>query len=180
MTLLDRTPTRVNLAARGVLNGEESKNCVLCGRVEETVLHLFLHCEVVTEVWRRVMSWLQFNFLIPHNLFAHFECWYHEVKSRKVRRGFCLIWLAFIWVIWKRRNEAIFDNGVVEIEVLVDNIKVLAWYWSMSKLKIATCLYYEWFWNPRDCLHNCFAIQNAEMNLEEITALSYGRKLQEW
>lgn len=79
-----------------------------------------------------------------------------DVLSRKIRWGFCLIWLASIWVIWKRRNEVIFNNGVVEIEDLVENIKVLAWYWSMSKLKIATCLYYEWCWNPQDCLLICY------------------------
>jgi len=63
--------------------------------------------------------------------------------------GVFLIWLASIWVIWKRRNEVIFNNGVVEIKDLVENIEVLAWYWSMSKL---SCLYYEWCSNPRDCL----------------------------
>jgi hypothetical protein len=159
--LLDRIPTRVHLASRGVLNVEASNNCVLCGKVEETTLHLFF-CEVVLKVWQRVMCWLQFNFLIPHNLFAHFECWYYEATSRRIRRGFCLIWLASIWVIWKRMNEVIFNNGVVEIEDLVENIKVLAWYWSICKLKIATCLYYKWCWNPRivylDRIGSCFGV----------------------
>lgn len=85
--LLDRIPTKVNLAARGVLNRETSKNCVLCGRVEETTSHLFLHCEVVMKVLRRVMSWFQFNFSIPHNLFAHFECWYYEVTHQEKLDG---------------------------------------------------------------------------------------------
>jgi hypothetical protein len=150
--LLDRIPTRVNLAYRGVLNVEESRNCLLCRRVEETTLHLFLHCEVVLKVWQRVMFGLHFHFVIPHNLFSHFDCSYYEAPSLKMRRGFFLIWLSSIWVIWKRRNEVIFNNGVVEMEELVENIKVLAWYWSMSKLKIATCLSYEWCWNPRECL----------------------------
>lgn len=30
--------------------------------------------------------------------------------------------------------------------------KVLSWQWSLSRLKIATCLFYEWCWNPRFCL----------------------------
>jgi len=64
--LLDRIPTRVILVSRGVLNVEASKNCVLCGRVKETALHLFLHCEVVLKVWQKVMCWPQLNFLLPH------------------------------------------------------------------------------------------------------------------
>jgi hypothetical protein len=99
-----------------------------------------------------VMSWLQFNFLIPQNLFVHFECWFNEATSKKIRRGFCLIWLASIWAIRKKRNDIIFNNGGFEIEELVDNIKVLAWFWSWSKLKIASCLYYEWCCYPRECL----------------------------
>ena len=45
-----------------------------------------------------------------------------------------------------------FNNGVVDLDDLVENIKVLWWHWSLSKLKIASCLYYEWCWNPRECL----------------------------
>jgi len=71
-----------------VLNVKASKNCVLCGRVEETALHLFLHCEVVLKVLHLFLHWLQFNFLIPHNLFAHFECWYYEATFRRIRWGF--------------------------------------------------------------------------------------------
>jgi len=48
--LLDRIPTRVNLAIRGVLNADASKSCVFCGRMEETAPHIFLHCEVVAKV----------------------------------------------------------------------------------------------------------------------------------
>jgi hypothetical protein len=59
-------------------------------------------------------------------------------------------------------NEVIFNNGVVEIEDLVENIKVLAWYWSMRKLKIVTCLYYKSCWNPRivylDRIGSCFGV----------------------
>jgi hypothetical protein len=68
--LLERIPTRVNLAYRGVLNVEESRNCVLCRRVEETALHLFLHCEVVLKVWQWVMSGLHFHFVIPQSFFT--------------------------------------------------------------------------------------------------------------
>ena len=35
-----------------------------------------------------------------------------------------------------RRNEITLKNGLVEIEELVENSKVLAWYWIMSKLQI--------------------------------------------
>jgi len=49
-TLLNRIPTRVNLAARGVLGVESSRSCVLCVVRDETEVHLFLHCEEIQRV----------------------------------------------------------------------------------------------------------------------------------
>ena len=35
---------------------------------------------------------------------------------------------------------------------LVEDIKVLSWRWCLTRLKILSCLFYEWSWNPRKCL----------------------------
>lgn len=64
-TLLNRITTRVNLAARGVLVEDSSRSCVLCGVRDEMEVHLFLHCEEVQRVWKKLMSWLHCNFIIP-------------------------------------------------------------------------------------------------------------------
>lgn len=50
------------------------------------------------------------------------------------------------------RNDRIFNNNVVEIDEMVDQFKVLSLQWSMNRLKIPTSLFYEWCWNPRECL----------------------------
>lgn len=44
-------------------------------------------------------------------------------------------------------NEAINNNA----KVLLDEIKVVSWRWSL-RLKASPCLFYEWSWDPRDCL----------------------------
>jgi len=74
--LLDRIPTKINLARRNVLPTDESLLCSLCGSGEETSSHIFLHCEVMLRVWEKVFRWLNFNFLIPPNLCAFYmlEC----------------------------------------------------------------------------------------------------------
>jgi len=45
-TLLDRVPSKVNLAMRNVLPTEASILSALCARMGETSLHLFLHCNL--------------------------------------------------------------------------------------------------------------------------------------
>lgn len=42
-----------------------STDCAWCEGVVETSTRIFLHCELVYYVWRKLMSWLGVNFIIP-------------------------------------------------------------------------------------------------------------------
>jgi len=150
--LLNRIPTRDNLAIRHILELDASLLFVLCGRREETSTHLFLHCEYSSLIWHGILNWLEIYFITPHNLFVHFECWNGEVISKRLK-GFWLIWHVTIWLIWKERNARIFTDQRKDGEEVVDEIKVVSWVWTLSRLKIASFLFYEWTWNPRECLN---------------------------
>lgn len=150
--LLDRIPTRVNLARRGCLGQDASTSCVFFNEGDETANHLFLHCNVVSRVWLKVLCWLQLIMVTPPNLFLHLNCWTNAAYSRKSRRGFLLIWHAVIWVIWKERNDRIFNDRAKGVGELFDNVQVLSWKWSLSRLKGIAFLSYEWCWNSRFCI----------------------------
>jgi hypothetical protein len=102
MALMDRIPLKANLRRRNILAPGEPCICVLCGERETS--HLFLHCEVALLIWRKVLDWLEINFITPQNLLVHFVCWNGEVNPRKFWKAFWLIWHATIWMIWKERN----------------------------------------------------------------------------
>jgi hypothetical protein len=70
--------------------------------------------------------------------------------------GYYLIWHATVWRIWRSRNNIIFSHGVIDLEKVVDEIKLLSWRWGLSRHKIPVCLFYEWCWDPGLCLHWCF------------------------
>jgi hypothetical protein len=150
---LNRIPTRDNLALRNVLPLEVSPLCVMCNLKEESVLHLFLHCEVACAVWSKLMAWLNCWFVTPPNFFVHWECWSIGGNSKKETKGFWLIWHTTIWVLWNRRNEKIFKGRNFEVDELVEEIKVLSWRWMLERLHNPPCLFYEWIWNPRFCLN---------------------------
>jgi len=63
-----------------------------------------------------------------------------------------IIWLATIWVIWKARNDKVFNDVNFEVDVIVEEVKVLAWKWVMYRMYILVCLFFEWCWNPQWCL----------------------------
>lgn len=71
---LDRIPTRLNLEIRQCLPPDIGSNCVWCVSSNEFTSHIFLHCEMARRIWMKLMSWLDLNFIMPPNLFIHWEC----------------------------------------------------------------------------------------------------------
>jgi hypothetical protein len=69
--LLDRIPTRDNLAKRHVFPPNASLLRVLCNEVNESTNHLFLHCNVTWKIWSKILNWLEVNTITPANLFSH-------------------------------------------------------------------------------------------------------------
>lgn len=150
--LLDRIPTRVNLEIRSCLPSDVGSLCSWCGLLPETTSHIFLHCDLAMLIWRKLMDWMELNFLMPPNLFIHWECWSGGHRNKKIQNGLRMIWHTTIWVIWKARNDRIFNEAVTTWQEVVDEVKVLSWRWFLERFKSPACLFYEWDWNPRECL----------------------------
>jgi hypothetical protein len=68
--IINRVPTKVNLALRNVLGSDVPSLCGLCNRGEESVFHLFLHCQVANSIWLKLMR-CRDSFISPPNLFVH-------------------------------------------------------------------------------------------------------------
>lgn len=96
MAFLDRIPTGSNLVSRQVLTLGEPRGCALCDHGDETITHLFLHCEVASSIWRKIMDWLGINFTNPHNLCSHFACGSDMTTPSQFLKPF---WLIFAGVM---------------------------------------------------------------------------------
>jgi len=121
------------------------------------------------------------NFITPLNLFVHFECWNGEATtSKRLMKGFRVIWHATIWSIWKVRNARIFKNQFKEFNEIADEIKVVSWFWVFNRLKIASCLYYEWDWNSRECLKRKWSEVRFAVCWESAWFYQQSFKIQVW
>jgi hypothetical protein len=46
-------------------------------------------------------------------------------SNRRRRKGLAVIWLAFVWAVWKARNNRIFNNAVTGAAEVVDLVQRL-------------------------------------------------------
>jgi hypothetical protein len=149
--LLERIPTRDNLYRRGVIGLEDSR-CPCCDEVVESARHLFLHCRHTTMVWYAIMRWFGVTSVLPAAVPMSFAVLVGYGSNKRRRKGLAIVWLAFVWVVWKTRNNKVFDNAMVEVPVMVDLVKRLSWQWFLNNTAKGPCLLYEWEWNPGDCM----------------------------
>ncbi|PNX97438.1 cysteine-rich receptor-like protein kinase [Trifolium pratense] len=149
--LLNRIPSKDNLRKRRMLQ-EHQQVCALCNLKVETVLHLFLHCEIAAKVWYAITSWLGFIIILPNNFFSSLAVFLSCAKNKKEKAGLAMIWTAFMWVLWKIRNDCVFNNGVLNVGEVVEQVKVLSWKWFVGRVAKGPCLLYEWRWSPLECM----------------------------
>jgi hypothetical protein len=126
--------------------------CGLCGETPESAIHLFLHCKYGAAVWYAVMRWLGLTIILPHDIISSLAVIITCAKNKIERGGLCLIWTAFMWVIWQARNNCIFNDGAVSFDDLVEQTQLISWKWFIGKVAKGPCLLYEWKWSPLDCM----------------------------
>jgi hypothetical protein len=143
--------SKENLALRGIIDENDDISCVLCGEEKESVLHLFLYCEIAMLVWTEVFFWLDIPLILPQNLFSIFHSLL-EAGGKKLRNGLLMIGAAVCWTLWRSRNSLLFENGSGTVFDMVEAIKVSSWKWWLSRSAAAPCLFYEWRAEPRCCM----------------------------
>ncbi|KAK2446576.1 hypothetical protein QL285_017365 [Trifolium repens] len=152
--LLERIPTRCNLARRQIQLLDNEQRCVWCGREDETVMHLFIYCDFARQVWMEIFNWLGVTFSLPHNLFSILNLFRDCYGKKQRRKGVVLIWAAVVWALWRMRNTVIFENGTTSSSSVVEDIKLSAWKWWVGRLESSAgcCLFYEWQAEPLLCM----------------------------
>lgn len=125
LLLKDRLSTR-NILRRRHMN-LESYNCVLCNNsVEETLEHLFLHCNFARQCWSSL------GIVVPQN--SSFPGIVSVIKVRMQSQFFMVAVILMSWSIWKSRNDLIFKgirpqlqncraNFVKELKLVLYRIK---------------------------------------------------------
>ena len=110
--LADKIPSGSNLRKRAFAGPSW---CVLCRQEEETTPHLFLNCMITRALWTQTTQALNINAAWQgEDIPAAWEQWWTTVASQKPRN----LPLLMAWYIWNRRNAIIFENCLVNWNLL--------------------------------------------------------------
>jgi len=60
--------------------------------------------------------------------------------------------MAIVWVIWKERNNRIFNHKIVTVELLADNVKILSFSWIKADMPTFVFSYNDWWRHPLPCM----------------------------
>jgi hypothetical protein len=68
-----------------------------------------------------------------------------------------LLWLACVWVIWKERNNRVFNQKDLDIHQIIDNVKRVSFQWIKASLTTFAYSYTDMVVTPFT-VHGCFIV----------------------
>ena len=132
--LHNRLPTEDNLVRRRVISHEDAACVSGCGS-QETANHLFLGCDIFGLLWSQVWLWLGISSVSQGDIIQHLT---QFIKMPGLHRSthlfFIIIWFTTVWVLWKERNDRVFNNTASTPLILIEKVKLTSFLWLKSKL----------------------------------------------
>jgi len=111
--------------------------------------HLFLSSHFFSQLWQLVRNWFGVYSANPSNIMDHF---YHLGTSSGYGKSRCslmhLIWFACSWVLWKERNDRLFQNKENSSTQILENIKLLSFWWFKAASVNFYYRFHNWCQNP--------------------------------
>ena len=127
----DRCWMADRLVRRGL---QHPPRCPLCDQAPETIRHLLLECPFSRQAWHEILAWLRLTTSAPTNE-ASLKDWWQQARQdtpKSLRKGLASIALLMPWMIWKHRNECVFDDNLPSIHSLINKVKEEAALWARA------------------------------------------------
>ncbi|GKC02169.1 RNA-directed DNA polymerase, eukaryota [Tanacetum coccineum] len=141
----DNIPTRINLSLRGV--DIPCILCPICNIVVESTSHLLFVCNMARQLRILVVRWWE----LECSKIASYEEWLLWLNGIRLSKGVkeilegvnYVMW----WLIWRFRNQVLFEESLPRRELLFDDLVRLSFNWCSNRCK-SKLNWITWMKNP--------------------------------
>jgi len=95
-----------------------ASRCAMCLEEEESVDHLFLHCQWVSSLWLLSLSLMGVSWVQPSNVKAVLVAWRRRLKKSRVHGIWKLVPLLFGGVLGKRGTHRFLKAKLLTFRIL--------------------------------------------------------------
>ncbi|KAE8718414.1 E3 ubiquitin-protein ligase [Hibiscus syriacus] len=123
-----KVAVKTELVKRGLSLGDDIL-CPFYKKQEESVHHLFISCQVVWELWNKIVDFWDLSFVIPKD--PSLLCSWGELRENS------MIWKfipgVIFWSIWKVRNAMVFNGSSLDRLSLFFIVRFRLSKWFLAK-----------------------------------------------
>jgi len=122
------------LGASGMVYRTMTPAC-FCTQSSETTDHLLVTCPFSREIWFHILRQAGQEGLLLHAHSGFFSFWWSHTRKlvpKSTRRGFDTLVVLIAWILWKERNDRIFDRRVRTIQEVCVRIEDEITAWSQA------------------------------------------------
>ncbi|GKV09906.1 hypothetical protein SLEP1_g21339 [Rubroshorea leprosula] len=161
LSVLGRTPCKVNLLKRNIIRQEADAKCSFCAEIAENEDHLLLWCDFSRKIWNKNLAWWEIKYVMARSCKDAFL--QHSWAGRN-QKGWQVIWYATIWALWSTRNRRIFEAKQVSTDEVFHMVQYNSYCWIKSKIEDWTYSFADWCNAPS----RCRTVKVPKLRLEEL------------
>jgi hypothetical protein len=100
-----------------------------------------------------VWKWLDISSVSPGVIRDHYTRFIHMAGlPRLTHSTLKVIWLAFVWELWKERNNRVFKNAASDPHNILDRVKLTSFLWLKANQVSFVFYYHDWSQHPLLCM----------------------------
>ncbi|XP_021984710.1 uncharacterized protein LOC110880495 [Helianthus annuus] len=138
----EKLPTRTALALRRV--NVPDLSCLFCGEYAESCEHIFVTCHFAQMVWQNIAIWCKMPPILAFDFKDLLELHGFSSGLRKRKKATHALVLIVGWCIWKTRNETMYNNGILNVLKVLEEVKSLGFLWVKNRSKEAFLTWEDW------------------------------------
>ena len=129
LLVLGKLNVHANLQARKPYLSLSPGWCILCKKNNESIDHLFLHCDFSYSLWCKLLKEFDIQWVIPRSCSELLTLGQGFLLSKKGKILWNFAVNATFWAIWLERNNRIFEDSEANFESIWDRIRLWVAIW---------------------------------------------------